>query len=78
MQPWRDLAPWLKKEEAWLIGSIDGHPQKTMVLIAQDQEAERLGVAAVSHSAILRFSTVVILRRRHRPTSICPELAARS
>lgn len=51
MQPWRDLALWLKTAEVWLAGSIDGHPLKTMVLIAQDQEGERLGVATVSDGA---------------------------
>jgi GNAT superfamily N-acetyltransferase len=50
MQPWRDLALWVKTAESWLTGSIDAHREKTMVLIAEDGQGQRLGVATVSHS----------------------------
>ena len=49
-QPWRDLTLWLKTVEEWLTGSINEHNQKTMVLIAEDEQGERLGFATVSHS----------------------------
>ena len=49
-QPWRDLTLWLKTVEEWLTESINGHNQKTMVLIAEDEQGERLGFATVSHS----------------------------
>ena len=51
MQSWRDLTLWLKTVEEWLTESIDQHNQKTMVLIAEDEQGERLGFATVSHSA---------------------------
>jgi GNAT superfamily N-acetyltransferase len=50
MQPWRDLQFWLTTVEGWLTKSINQHNQKTMVLIAEDEQAERLGFATVSHS----------------------------
>ncbi len=49
-QPWRDLALWLKTVEEWLNESIEQHNQKTEVLIAEDEQGERLGFATVSHS----------------------------
>jgi GNAT superfamily N-acetyltransferase len=49
-QPWRDLTLWLKTVEEWLTESIEQHNQKTMVLIAEDEQSERLGFATVSHS----------------------------
>ena len=49
-QPWRDLTLWLKTVEGWLTESIEGHDQKTMVLIAENEQRERLGFATVSHS----------------------------
>ncbi len=49
-QPWRDLTLWLKTVEEWLTESIEQHNQKTMVLIAEDEQNERLGFATVSHS----------------------------
>ena len=49
-QPWRDLSLWLKTVEEWLTESMEQHNQKTMVLIAEDEQGERLGFATVSHS----------------------------
>jgi predicted N-acetyltransferase YhbS len=50
MQPWRDLKLWLTTVEGWLTESINQHNQKTVVLIAEDEQGERLGFATVSHS----------------------------
>ena len=50
MQPWRDLNLWLTTVESWLTESINQHNQKTMVLIAEDEQGKRLGFATVSHS----------------------------
>lgn len=47
---WRDTALWLKAVDRWLNESIDQHNQKTMLLIAEDEQGERLGFASVSHS----------------------------
>jgi GNAT superfamily N-acetyltransferase len=49
-QPWRDLGLWLATVENWLIESIRHHYQKTMVLIAEDEQGEPCGFATVSHS----------------------------
>lgn len=49
-QPWRDLILWLKTVKEWLNESIAQHNQKTMVLIAENEQGERLGFATVSHS----------------------------
>jgi ribosomal protein S18 acetylase RimI-like enzyme len=49
-QPWRDLTLWLKTVEEWLTESINQHNQKTMVLIAENEQGEPLGFATVSHS----------------------------
>ena len=49
-RPWRDLELWLRTVEAWLTESINQHNQKTMVLVAEDEQGERLGFASVSHS----------------------------
>ena len=51
MQPWRDPVLWHQTVEGWLKQSIDQHNQKTMVLIAEDDQGGRLGFATVSHSA---------------------------
>ena len=50
MQPWRDEALWLKTVEGWLTESIGQHNQKTMVLVAEDDQGDLLGFATVSHS----------------------------
>jgi ribosomal protein S18 acetylase RimI-like enzyme len=50
MQPWRDSKRWLTTVENWLTESINQHKQKTTVLIAEDEQGERLGFATVSHS----------------------------
>ena len=50
MQPWRDLTLWLKAVEGWLTESMEQHNQKTMVLVAEDEQGELLGFATVSHS----------------------------
>lgn len=49
-QPWRDSTLWLKTVEEWLTESINQHNQKTMVLIAENEEGESLGFATVSHN----------------------------
>lgn len=49
-QPWRDLTLWLKTVEKWLTESIEQHNQRAMVLIAENEQRERLGFATVSHS----------------------------
>jgi GNAT superfamily N-acetyltransferase len=49
-QPWRDEQLWRTAVEGWLTGSIAQHNQKTIVLIAEDEQGERGGVATVSHS----------------------------
>ena len=49
-QPWRDLALWQKTVQAWLTESINQHNQKTMVLIAENEQGEQVGFATVSHS----------------------------
>jgi GNAT superfamily N-acetyltransferase len=50
MQPWRDLGLWLAALESLLAESIDGQDQKSVVLIAEDEQGERLGFATLSHS----------------------------
>ncbi len=50
MQAWRDLDLWLTTVEEWLTGSIAQHNQKTLVLIAEDEQGMPLGFATVSHS----------------------------
>lgn len=47
---WRDLTLWLNAVDGWLAESIGQHQQKTMVWIAEDEDAKRLGFATVSHS----------------------------
>lgn len=51
MQPWREIDLWLKTVEGWITTSIDQHNQQTMVLIAENEQGERLGFATVSHNA---------------------------
>lgn len=49
MQPWRDLDLWLATVEEWLAESISQHGQKTMVLIAENEQEGQLGFATVAH-----------------------------
>ena len=49
-QSWRDVALWIKTVEEWLTESMNQHNQKTMVLIAENDQGEPLGFATVSHS----------------------------
>lgn len=49
-QPWRDFDLWLSAVEGWLTESINQHLQKTMVLIAENEQGERCGFATVSHN----------------------------
>ena len=51
MQSWRDPKLWLASVEGWLTESISQHGGKTLVLIAEDEQGERLGFATVSHSS---------------------------
>jgi len=50
MQLWRDSNLWLSTVKSWLVESIKQHNQKTTVLIAEDEQGDRLGFATVSHS----------------------------
>jgi ribosomal protein S18 acetylase RimI-like enzyme len=49
-QTWREPALWLKTVKEWLTESIAQHNQKTVILIAENEQGERLGFATVSHS----------------------------
>ena len=49
-QPWRDRQLWLTTVQEWLTESIKQHNQKTMVLIAENEQGSRLGFATVSYS----------------------------
>lgn len=49
--PWRDADAWLAAVRGWLRGSIDGHGSTTLVFVAEDERAERLGFATVNHTA---------------------------
>lgn len=51
MQRWRDRELWLRTVEGWITESLSQHKQRTLVLIAEDEQGERLGFATVSHSA---------------------------
>ncbi len=48
--PWRDPQKMIVTAQSWIIGSIEQHGKKTMVLVAEDEQGERLGFATVSHS----------------------------
>src|SRR5690349_18161169 len=50
MQPWRDHQLWMKTVEGWLEESIQGHGEKSWVLIAESEKGEAVGFATVSHS----------------------------
>ena len=49
-QRWRDRDLWLTTVEEWLTESIKQHNQKTMVLIAENEQGTALGFVTVSHS----------------------------
>jgi ribosomal protein S18 acetylase RimI-like enzyme len=49
-QSWRDDDRWLQAVEGWLTESMAQHDQKTIVLIAHDDQDVRLGFVTVSHS----------------------------
>jgi ribosomal protein S18 acetylase RimI-like enzyme len=49
MPPWRDPHLWLTAFEDWITVSIDQLGQETMVLIAENDQGERLGFATLSH-----------------------------
>ena len=47
--PWRDPHLWLTAFQDWITASIEQHGQKTMVLVAENDQGERLGFATLSH-----------------------------
>jgi GNAT superfamily N-acetyltransferase len=49
MPDWRDPQLWLSAFQSWITLSIDQHEQQTMVLVAEDDQGERLGFATLSH-----------------------------
>ncbi len=49
MPAWRDPQLCLTAVRDWIIESIDQHGKNTMVFVAEDEQGERLGFAAVSH-----------------------------
>jgi hypothetical protein len=51
MPPWRDPHLWLTAFQNWITASIDQHGQEAMVLIAEDDHGERLGIVTLSHNA---------------------------
>jgi len=48
--PWRDPQKMTVTARGWIAGSIEQHGKKTMVLVAESEQGERLGFATVSHS----------------------------
>lgn len=50
MQAWRDRDLWLKAVEGWLTSSLDPANDKTIVFVAENEEAHQIGFASVSHS----------------------------
>lgn len=48
-QPWRDGDAWLTAVTGWIESSLDQHPDKAHVFIAEE-DGERLGFATVTHS----------------------------
>lgn len=50
MPAWRDPQRCLTAVQGWLTGSMDHHGDQTMVLVAEDDEGERLGFATVTHA----------------------------
>jgi GNAT superfamily N-acetyltransferase len=49
MPTWRDPHLWLTTFQNWITVSIDQHGQKTIVLVAEDDQGERLGFVTLSH-----------------------------
>jgi GNAT superfamily N-acetyltransferase len=49
MPPWRDPQMCITAFQDWITVSIDQHGQKTMVFVAEDDQAERLGFATIMH-----------------------------
>ena len=48
--PWRDQQKMIETARGWIRESIEQHGTKTMVLVAEDEQGNRLGFATVSHS----------------------------
>lgn len=49
MPPWRDSQLWLTAVQGWIIASIDQYGQTTMICVAEDDHAERIGFVTVAH-----------------------------
>jgi len=62
------VRPYLPNDRDFVLGlaprfakSIGQHNQKTMVMIAEDEDRERLGFATVSHSTHLNWISTRLL-----------------
>ena len=49
LPPWRDPQLAIAAFEQWILVSIEQQGQKTTVLVAEDDQAERLGFATIAH-----------------------------
>lgn len=49
MPPWRDSQLCITAVQGWIIASIDQYGQTTMIFVAEDDQAERLGFVTVTH-----------------------------
>jgi ribosomal protein S18 acetylase RimI-like enzyme len=49
MPAWRDPQLSITAVQGWITGSIDRYGQTTMIFVAEDDQAERLGFATVTH-----------------------------
>lgn len=48
MRPWRNRTQWLKAVEGWLTSSVEAHPTETVVIVALNEQGERIGLASVT------------------------------
>lgn len=47
--PWRDTQKMIVTAQDWIKESIEQQGKKTLVIVAEDEQGERLGFATVSH-----------------------------
>jgi ribosomal protein S18 acetylase RimI-like enzyme len=49
MPAWRDPQLNITAVQSWIVGSIDQYRQTTMIFVAEEDQAERLGFATITH-----------------------------
>jgi hypothetical protein len=77
MPAWRDPQLWLTTFQNWIAESIEQYEQTAMVLVAEDDQGERLGFATLGQTTHFTGERQAYIKRVSRATESLHSVPAR-